>query len=123
MTYYISAGAVDATLSFIAENSAPGSSVVFDYLDADMEKAEGNLSPEAEKVHQRLAALNEPLVFGIPEDRVASFVAQRGLQAKSDLGPEELTRHYLIAGNGSVFGPLPRHLRIMHAVVPGREMD
>jgi len=123
VTYYLSAEAVDATLRFIAEHSAPGSAVVFDYLDEDLEKAGGERSPEVEKVRKRLADQNEPLAFGLPQKRAASFVARRGLRVEPDLGPEELTRRYLIAGDGSVYGPVPRSLRIMQAVVPDRQVQ
>jgi len=118
VTYYISAGAVDATLRFIARSSAPGSSVVFDYALEEVIKGDYRRFPRAYWTVKRLAAVNEPWVFGIPKDQAADFVARRGLKLKSDLGAAELTRRYLITSQGSVFGPLSGYMRIMHAVVP-----
>ncbi|MBU0516221.1 MAG: SAM-dependent methyltransferase [Proteobacteria bacterium] len=118
VTYYITAGAVDSTLRFIARKSGPGSSVIFDYALEEVIKGDFRRFPYAQYAIKRLASINEPFLFGIRQDRAAEYVAQRGLRLKSDLGAAELTRRYLITSRGSVFGPLPGYMRIMHAVVP-----
>jgi methyltransferase (TIGR00027 family) len=119
VTYYITEEGVDSTLRFIAQHSAPGSSVVFDYMHRSM--IDGDLSkyPEAQWLLQRMAEQGEPLIFGIPEGKAEDFVDQRGLEVLSDLGTDELTKRYLVRSDGSIDGPTaPSAMRIMHASVP-----
>lgn len=118
VTMYITEGGVDSTLRFIAQHSAPGSSVVFDYTHRSMIDGDFSKYPEAQMMLQILAARGEPYIFGIPEGRAEHFVNQRGLEVLSDLGTNELTNRYLVRIDGSVDGPAARFVRIMHAAVP-----
>jgi methyltransferase (TIGR00027 family) len=118
VTYYITAGAVDSTLRFIARKSGPGSSVIFDYALEEVVKGDFRRFPYAKYAVNRLASINEPWLFGIRQDRAAAYVARRGFQVKSDLGARQLTRRYMMTSTDSVMGPLPGYIRIMHAVVP-----
>ena len=118
VTMYITEEGVDSTLRFIAQHSAPGSSVVFDYIHRSLIDGEFSKYPEAQWLFQMMAARGEPYIFGIPEGRAEHFVNQRGLEVLSDLGPDELTKRYLVRTNGSVDGPTVRFVRIMHAAVP-----
>jgi len=119
VTYYIMEGGVDSTLRFIAQHSAPGSSVVFDYMHRSVIDGDFSKYPEAQVLFQIMAAQGEPLIFGIPEGKAEDFVNQRGLEVLSDLGTDELTKRYLVRSDGSVEGPTtPSAVRIMHASVP-----
>jgi methyltransferase (TIGR00027 family) len=118
VTYYISAAAVDGTLRFIAENSAPGSSVVFDYTLEEVVKGDYRRFPKARQAMSWLETLGEPWVFGIADGKSQEYVSKRGLRVLSDLDPDEMTRRYLITSGGEVYGPLPGYMRIMHAEVP-----
>jgi methyltransferase (TIGR00027 family) len=118
VSYYLEAAAAQETLSAIAKNSAPGGSVIFDYLIKREGGGRADLSPEEERTKERLNAVGEPFRFGLPAGGVEEFVARCGLEIESDLGPEDLTRQYLINGDGSVFGELPIYFHLMHARVP-----
>jgi methyltransferase (TIGR00027 family) len=118
VTYYISAQAVDGTLRFIAAKSAPGSSVVFDYALEEIIKGDFRRFPTARWGMQWFASMGEPWVFGIADGQAASYVAQRGLKALSDLDSRELTKRYLMTSQGKVYGPLSGMIRIIHAEVP-----
>jgi methyltransferase (TIGR00027 family) len=118
VTYYISAQAVDGTLRFIAQNSAPGSSVVFDYALEEVIAGDDSRFPGARYFMDRLASLGEPWVFGIADGKAADYVSQRGLKAVSDLDSREMGKRYLMSSNGKVYGPVSGILRMMHAEVP-----
>lgn len=118
VTYYISAQAVEGTLRFIAQNSAPGSSVVFDYALEEVVKGTSSRYPGARFFMDRLASMGEPWVFGIADGKARDYVSQRGLQAVSDLGSREMSKRYLLSSNGKAYGPVSGIVRIMHAEVP-----
>ncbi len=118
VSYYLEPAAAKKTLSAVADNSAPGGSVIFDYLIKPEADRRADLSPEQMRTKERLAAVGEPFRFALPAGGVEDFVARCGLEIVSDLGPEELTRKYLITGNGTVFGELPVYFHLMHARVP-----
>ncbi len=118
VTYYICGDAVDGTLRFIAENSAPGSSVVFDYTLDEVVNGDFRRFPNARKAIAWLNSLGEPWVFGIADGQSAKFVGKHGLLVLSDLGKVEMTKRYLTTSSGEVFGPMSGYIRIMHAAVP-----
>ena len=118
VTFFITEGDVDSTLRFIVQHSAPGSSVVFDYMPRSVIDGDFSRYHEAQWLFQMMAAQGEPYIFGIPEGEAEDFVNQRGLEVLSDLGPDELTKRYLVRSDGSIDGPTARFIRIMHASVP-----
>ena len=119
VTYYIEAQAVDATLGFVAQNSAPGSSIVFDYLLPNA-LARRNENEGSRVVRNRVANWGEPFVFGIEAEDAPAYLAERGLDSLTDLGPEELTERYLVRSDGTKDGTMVDHWRIVHARVSGR---
>ncbi len=118
VTYYISAQAVDGTLRFIAANSGPGSSVVFDYALEEVIKGDSKRFPNAKYALNWLASMGEPWLFGIADGQADGYVAQRGLRALSDLDSKELTKRYLMTSQGQPMGSISGIVRIMHAEVP-----
>ncbi len=118
VTYYISREAVDSTLRFIATQSAPGSSVVFDYMPLGVIKGDFKTYPDARRLSFWVAYRGEPFVFGIPEGESVSYVSKRGLKVLSDLKPKDLEEKYLTRSDGTLDGPCTSAFRIMHAVVP-----
>lgn len=119
VTYFITEAGVDGTLRFIAQHSAPGSSVVFDYMHRSVIDGDFSEYPEARKLFAVMAERGEPYTFGIPKGGAKDFVNQRGLEVLSDLGPDELTKRYLLRSDGTADGPTVRFARIIHAMVPG----
>ena len=118
MTYFISKVGVDSTLRFIAERSAPGSQVVFDYMLEEVVQGLDYSAYGARRTVYFVAMRGEPYVFGIAPRRLKAFVNMRGLALLSDLGPDDLTRRYLIHSSGSVSGKIAEFVRIVHAEVP-----
>ena len=95
VTPYIPEHGVHSVLGWVARAAAPGSSIVFDY--AYREAVDGSaFFYGAPQLRRRVAETGEPLRFGLGRDRVAEFVAERGLELVSDLGPDQLERRYLV---------------------------
>lgn len=94
VTMYLNASGVESTLKFIVNKSAPGSSVVFDYVHRSV--VDGT-TPEigCKRVADRVAKAGEPWLFGIKAGEVGGFLRDRGFVLLEDLGPEALTRLYL----------------------------
>jgi methyltransferase (TIGR00027 family) len=118
VTYYISGEAVDSTLRFIATQSAPGSSVVFDYVPSGVIQGDFETYPDIRRLIFWVSYRGEPFIFGIPEGESTAYASQRGLKVLSDLKPRDLEEKYLTRSDGSLDGPCTSAFRIMHAAVP-----
>ena len=83
---------MDATLRFVAGHSGSGSRIVFDYFLASTLK-----SPHAplKDAMNRLDAVKEPMIFGLPDEDRHGFVTQRGLTIVSDIHMSTLRARYL----------------------------
>jgi methyltransferase (TIGR00027 family) len=115
VTPYIPEDGVDAVLRWLARAGAPGSSIVFDY--AYREAVEGTgFFYGAPQLRRRVAEGGEPLRFGVDRDRVPEFLAARGFELVSDLGPEQLERRYLVR-RGRLAGRPYGFVAIAHARV------
>ena len=92
VTFYIPESAVDATLRFVANSSGRGSRIVFDYFLASTLKA-----PHAplKDVMNRLEAVKEPIIFGLPDDDPEGFITRRGLSIVSNLHMRDIRPRYL----------------------------
>jgi len=120
VTMYIPAEAVDSTLKFVSSQSAPGSSVVFDYMPLAITQGDFSKYKDVRSLTFWVAHKGEPFIFGIGEGKCASFVTQRGLIVLSDIGPKEMEERYLTRSDGKLDGPCSSGFRIMHASVPAR---
>lgn len=77
VTYYITTEAVDETLSFVANNSGTGSSIIFDYLPPSV-TGENSESKEARAIQRLVVRSGEALCFGLEKDTIEAFLSQRG---------------------------------------------
>jgi methyltransferase (TIGR00027 family) len=93
VTTYLTPEAVDQTLVFIARNSGPGSSVVFDYYFESVVDGTSD-STEARKLRESAARMGEPLLFGINSDRLESFLSSRGFDLAQHRKAESLKEMY-----------------------------
>jgi methyltransferase (TIGR00027 family) len=135
VSMYLPEEAVLATLRFVAGQSAPGSTIVFDfsyksYVDSIARTPVEKSTSEAQRLFLGVAgwaaAAGEPLIFGIPDDRELEFLQSAGLEAVSFLavrGPEAMKK-YATRRDGSTFN-LPSYSGrqtywLTEAVVPGR---
>ncbi|MEQ0565279.1 SAM-dependent methyltransferase [Amycolatopsis sp. NEAU-NG30] len=87
VTNYLTAQAVDATFRDLATIVAPGSTVVFTYVDR---AALG----DGTAWHREVAKVGEPWTFGFPPADVPGYLAERGLDLKGDLSAEEAAARY-----------------------------
>lgn len=118
VTMYVGAAGNDATFGFIAQHSASGSRLVFDYIwrrvvDRDFAGLYGASSSAG-----GVASLGEPYVTGWTPQGVEAFVRGHGLTVLDHLGTTELTRRYLIGSNGQPDGRIPEWYGIIDAGVP-----
>jgi methyltransferase (TIGR00027 family) len=116
VTPYIPAAGVDSVLRWFVGNAAPGSSIVFDYAYREAVDGEGFFYG-APQLRRRVAEGGEPLRFGVARGGMAPFLADRGLELLSDLGPEQLERRYLVRRE-RVAGRPYGFVAIAHARLP-----
>jgi methyltransferase (TIGR00027 family) len=117
VSFYLSEPDVTATLRFVANNSAPGSTIVFDYESERVITGNHNDARLKEAI-TRLAKWGEPHIFGLPDGKTREFLKDRGLTVVSDLGAAELTRLYLTRKDGTVLAEEPWHFGVCVARVP-----
>jgi methyltransferase (TIGR00027 family) len=116
---YLPESNVDATLRFVAENSAPGSTIIFDYESERVPRGDHG-DEQLKEIVARLARWGEPHVFGLPVGNARAFVEQRGLLVVADLGPQELTLEYLTRKDGTLLADEPWYYAVCVARVPGK---
>jgi methyltransferase (TIGR00027 family) len=109
VTFYLPAGVVDDTLSFVKSNSPVGSGICFDYTDANA----------VEKLREDRRSTNpgEPIQFGIEEGKIESFLAERGYQIIDHLTATDMERKYLTLRDGSLVGNAPARYCFVYASV------
>ena len=116
VTEYLTPQAVDETLAFVHDHSAPGSSIVFDYADPTILKGAAKHG-EVSSMRRYRHLSGETLVFGIPVDEAEAFLAARGFTAIENADHGDLERAYF--GNGKVPRKVADGYGIASAVVPG----
>jgi methyltransferase (TIGR00027 family) len=108
---YLTQDGIDHTLAFVAQNSAPGSVVIFDYMyQSLLRRLHG---PTAMRVFTR--AMGEDITFGIDGDEVEAFLTARGFGDVANVDGDELTRRYLTGPNAR--RPMEREAAIVSARV------
>jgi O-methyltransferase involved in polyketide biosynthesis len=89
VTMYLPLAAVDETLAFVARQSGPGSSIVFDYIFRAVLDGDTTLLGAAETIRS-VRKRGEPFLFGIDAGGVHTFLKDRGLEA---LGGDRRGQH------------------------------
>jgi methyltransferase (TIGR00027 family) len=110
VTYYLDDQAVDGTLDFIASSSAPGSSLIFDYIDQDLLRAPARHN-EVENMRRYRGMSGEELRYGIPLGQIEVFLSQRGFEQVRNIRSEELKALYFHGKNQ------PRNVMSGYAIV------
>ena len=94
VTQYLTPEAVDSTLAFVAGHSAPGSSIIFDYVyPATLEDPAKH--GEVKRMRRMRRVSGEGLVFGIPAGTVKTFLQQRGFAQVHNADSHLSSRHLL----------------------------
>jgi len=95
---YLSAKAVDNTLSFITHHSGPGSQVVFDYVYSVL--LDGTVRHgEVSRMRRARRFSGEGLTFAIPEGTVQDFLEQRGFIKVINVTSDDLHQRYFSGPN------------------------
>jgi len=115
VTVYLPRNANLATLRAIASSSAPGSELVFTYLDQRALEAGG--SPTMERMRANRASLAEPWVSGFDPPTLASLLLGLGLELLEDVAGRELTTRYCGDGDDRLSAGMDGH--VVHARVTG----
>jgi methyltransferase (TIGR00027 family) len=83
VTQYLTPGAVDSTLAFIAGCSGEGSAVIFDYMYSTL--LDGTIKHgEVSNIRSKRWLSGEDFNFGIPDGDVTAFLEQRGFHQIHD---------------------------------------
>jgi methyltransferase (TIGR00027 family) len=99
VTYYITPQAVDETLNFVRQHSAPGSWIVFDYTFQEV--VDGTYKRgEAANLRRYRSLTGEGMVFGIPEGTIETFLRARGYREIKKASGGDLERAYFSKENG-----------------------
>ncbi len=98
VTMYLYPAGVDGTLAFVAQHSAAGSAIVFDYIYQAVldERQKQN---EVSNMRRYRFMTGEGLTFGIPEGTAAAFLQARGFRQVKDVGMEDLRAAYFKGKN------------------------
>jgi methyltransferase (TIGR00027 family) len=92
VTIYLSREANLATLRGIAASSAPGSELVFTYIDQRV--LDAGRSPTLDRMRASVASVGEPWRSGFDPTTLAAELRDLGLALVEDLGPAELRERY-----------------------------
>ncbi len=93
VTYYLSRDTVFATLRTIANIVPTGSSIIFDYYDADAFIPE-KVAPRMQGWKQYTQRTGEPIITGFEPSKLAIDIASLGLCLHENLDPSEIERRY-----------------------------
>jgi methyltransferase (TIGR00027 family) len=99
VTRYLPEAAVLATLRFVRDHAAAGSTISFDYITTR------NLL--LNDPGTRPAKWGEPFVFGVPETGAAALVEREGLEIVNDFTGNTLVQKYAMRADGTSSLPLP----------------
>jgi methyltransferase (TIGR00027 family) len=118
VTMYLSAQAVDDTLSVIHNYAAPGSRVAFDYIYASVLRQENRYYGE-QGIFETISKTGEGWTFGLEDGVIGSFLAERGFEIVAHYTPPELEKLYLTAEDGTLRGRVNGTHCIVVAAVQG----
>ena len=108
--HYLTPEAADTTLAFIAHNSGPGSSVIFDYVYASV--INGTVKRgEAVAMRRNSRLSGEAMRFGIEEGQIVSFLRSRGFDQIKNVTATDLHDLYFTGVNAK------RTLASVYAIV------
>jgi methyltransferase (TIGR00027 family) len=93
VTYYLSKEVVFTTLRTMRNISPPGSTIVFDYMDADSFISD-KVAPRTALMHAVAQQVGEPMKSGFNPQTLAGELSSVGLELIENLGPAEIEQRY-----------------------------
>ena len=100
VTNYLEPAAVDSTLNFISQHAAPGSRVIFDYIDEALLTGPTHHG-EVKSMKRYRGMSGEDLRFGIPIAHIETYLGLRGFEQIINLRSEDLKALYFHGKNAS----------------------
>jgi methyltransferase (TIGR00027 family) len=98
VTSYLNIESVDATLAWVHANSAPGSTIIFDYQEMSGRKA----IIRRDILYAIVSRLSdEKDVFGFEKGQIGTYLTQKGFTHIVDANADQLTHLYCIGPNQS----------------------
>lgn len=94
VTPSLSEETLDASVLFVARSSAPGSRIVFTYLQRRILEGRGELGEGAAELIRRVCRQGKGFTFGFDPDAPAGHLAARGLELELDVGGEQYRSRY-----------------------------
>lgn len=94
VTNYLDARSVDATFTGLVAATAPGSRIIFTYMDRRALDGTGDFSGVAEWA-ARVDDDGEPFTFGFVPDELPGYLAERGLRLTVDRSARQAAAEYL----------------------------
>lgn len=98
VSMYLTAEAVDATLSIVANHSGPGSAIVFDYIYRNVLDG-AQKQNEVVNMRRYRFMTGEGLTFGLPMGTVETFLQERGFHHVKDVNANDLKVAYFTGKN------------------------
>jgi methyltransferase (TIGR00027 family) len=114
VSYYLDAGAVDATLAFFSRATQQDSLLAFDYtisINQDITNDSYGVKEFAQTMQEHHA--NEALTFSIDEGMTTEFLEERGLRLVDHLDNKEIEKTYLVENAGTLIGRITGHFRFV----------
>ena len=93
VTYFLTRDEVFTTLRSIADVAPAGSTIVFDYFDADVFIPEKS-SPQMQKSLEYLRKMGEPMITGFNPSTLAEELASLGFSLQENLSPADIEERY-----------------------------
>jgi methyltransferase (TIGR00027 family) len=115
---YVVMPGVSGTFDFIRKHSAPGSTVVYDYVLQPVIENQFDGYYGAAGTTVAVAAIGEPYISGWTTPQAAAFLKQHGLLLVEDVGEKELTERHLTGSDGKPDGRMIDWHRLIEARVP-----
>ena len=114
VTMYLTAEAVDKTLSFVAGSSGRGSTIIFNYWHRSAVDGTSRWR-WAKRLRRKCQKMGEPVTFGIEPDSIEEFLTMRGFSQVRRVTPSLLMSLYFKGPNAK--RKVCPFIEIVHATV------
>ncbi len=119
VTYYLAKEAVDGVLAFVRSNAPEGSAIAFDYVALWAGVFDAYGVKELIEFNTTKQSGESGGFFMLEEGAIESFLSERGFEISVHQNNEELEKNFLTLEDGSLFGHVTGHFRIVQAVAMG----
>lgn len=115
VTYYLHPESVDVTLDFVSQSKHYETIIVFDYMTSKSEENNNYYGVKEFLKTMKNQHSGEKLMFVIEEDKIGSYLEQRGLKMIDNLNNVEIEKTFLLNENGTLIGKITGHFRFVMA--------